>query len=255
MSAKLNYLILGISLAVGVVLRTFMLLFTVETNSGFIKQAYITPALLIIVFIVIAAALVFVTSLNHKKRILKQETIPLAKAITGLLLAVAIFYEAFLSNLLEYATPTQSLFHRVSAILSVAAFIYIAVCYFTKKEYPKIIAAVPILFWITRVITVFTEFATLATVSDTVIETATMCLCLFVFLNSAKVECKIEIKRMNLARAVAALCGYVGLVSSLPRIICAVITPEAFGYFSNIPPFTSLAAALFAINFALQIEE
>ena len=252
MGAKLNYIILGVSLAVGVVLRTFMLLFMIEPHSGFIKHQYITPAVLVIVFIIIAAALVFFTALNHKGN-LKFSALPLVKAISGIIMALAIFYEAFASSLLKYATPTQNLLHKAAAVLSVAAFLYMAYCYFAKINCKKPVVVAPIVFWITRVITVFTEFASLATVSDSVIETATMCLCLIVFLNSAKQECELEIKA-GLNRAVALLCGFTGLVSALPRIICSIITPTAFGYFSNIPPFTSLAAAIFAVVFALSIQ-
>ena len=202
----------------------------------------------------VAAGLVFVTSLNHKKQIVRIDCLPLVKAITGLLMACAIAYEAFASSLLKYATPTQSLLHRFAAALSVSAFIYMAFCCFTKKSFPKIITAVPLLFWLTRVITVFTEFAALATVTDTVIETITMCLCLFVFLDDAKLECDLKVRSKKLTRAIALLCSYAGLISALPRIVCAFAVPEAFGYFANIPPFTSLAAAVYAAVLALTLK-
>lgn len=255
LGTKLNYIILCGSLAVGAVLRVFMLLFTVNHSSGFIAHEYITPAILMIAVMVIAALLVFVSALTQKQKALKFNFMPLVGAVISILMAVAIFCEIFASSLLKYAPPTQSILHKASGVLAVLALLYMAACYFIKRDYPKVITVFPIVFWITRVITVFTEFAALATVSDMVLETVSMCLCLFVFMDYGKLMCGLEVKSKKLTRAVATLCGYVCLLSSLPRIICALALPEAFSYFANIPPFTTLAAALFAVNFALQIEE
>ncbi len=255
MGTKLNYLILCGSLAVGAVLRVFMLLFTVNHGSGFIAHEYITPAILMIAVMVIAAVLVFVSALTQKQKALNLSFMPLVGAVVSILMAVAIFCEIFASSLLKYAPPTQSILHKASGVLAVLALLYMAACYFIKKDYPKVITVFPIAFWITRVITVFTEFAALATVSDMVLETLAMCLCLFVFMDYGKLQCGLTVKSKRLTRAVALLCGYICLVSSLPRIICAAFAPSAFTYFANIPPYTTLAAALFAISFALQTEE
>ena len=253
MGAKLNYIIFGTSLVLGVVLRVCMLLFTVETSSGFIEHDHMTAAVLIILLMLVAAILVFVSATGWKKAC-GIRFAPLLTSVTNIALAVAIFYEVLISSLLSYAPPVQSIMHKASGVLAAAALLYMAVCYFIRLEYPKIITIFPIVFWITRVITVFSEFAALATVSDTVIETAAMCLCLFVFMDSGKLECGLSVKSTRLTRAVSALCGYVCLISSLPRIIVLFTAPAAFTYFSNIPPYTTLAAGLVSIAFALRTE-
>ena len=254
MGAKLSGIIFATSLAVGVVLRVFMLLFTVNPVSGFIEHEYLTSAVLMIIFMIVAAALIFVSAYCGKIKNPLGRYMPLIGAIVNIVLAVAIFYEVFISKLLEYAAGMQKLMHMATGTLSVLALLYMAVCYFTKTDYPKILSALPILFWITRVITAFSEFAALATVSDIIIETAAMCLCLFVFMDNSKLLVGISVKNKKVTRAVAAICGYTCLVSSLPRIICMIAKPSAFDYFANIPSFTTLAAAFFAVYVALSIK-
>ena len=254
MGAKLSGIIFATSLAVGVVLRVFMLLFTVNPVSGFIEHEYLTSAVLMMIFMTVAAALIFVSAYSGKIKLPFERFMPLIGAIVNIAFALAVFYEVFISKLLEYAGATQKLFHMATGTLTVLALLYMAVCYFTKTDYPKILTAFPVLFWITRVITAFSEFASLATVSDTVIETTAMCLCLFVFMDNSKMAVGISVKNKRLTRAVAALCGYTCLVSSLPRIICMIAKPSAFGYFANIPCTTALAAAFFAVYVALSIK-
>ncbi len=252
MSQKLNLIIFAFSVLIGVALRTFMLLFTVEYDSGFIKSQYTVLVIFMAILLLIAATLIFFSSYYQKKRNLK---LPVSNTViygvAEALMAVAIIYEAFFSPLLSYISGVQFTLHKVAALISAAALIYMCVCRFTKSEFPKIITIIPVLFWITRVITVFTEFAILATVTDTVLETISMCLALLVFLNFSKQQCGIEVKNERLNFAVSMLCGYFCALSSIPRFICAIISPNAFGYFSNIPALTTFAAALFVTAVAL----
>lgn len=254
MGAKLSGIIFGCSIAVGVALRVVMLMFAVNPVSGFIEHEYLTTTVLMIIFMSVAAVLVFVSAFSGQIKLLNDKLMSLIGAVVNIVLAVAVFYEVFISKLLEYALPTQKLLHTVAGILAVLALLYMAVCYFTKTDYPKIITAIPIIFWITRVITIFSEFAALATVSDIIIETVAMCLCLFSFMDYGKLACGISVKNVRLTRAVAALCGYTCLLGSLPRIICIIAKPTAFEYFANIPSLTTLAAAIFAVHFALNIK-
>ncbi|MBO5852478.1 MAG: hypothetical protein J6Q74_01550 [Clostridia bacterium] len=232
-----------------------MLLFTVEESSGFIKHEYAPSAALIIAFLLIAAALVVYSATVNKGIGYKVGVSPYIFGVVEVITAIAIFYEAFLSSLLDYATPLQMAFNKATALLSIISLLYIAYCTVKGVNAIKIVVVMPIIFWITRVITIFTEFASLASVTDTLIETASMCLCLGVFLDFAKSECQMPIKNIKISRAVAALCGYVCAVGSVPRFICGVINPSGFEYFANIPALTSFAAALFSICFALKLKE
>lgn len=255
MSQKLNFLVFAFSVLIGVTLRTFMLAFTVEYKSGFIKSQYTFLVVFMTILMLIAAALVFFCSYYQKRKNLK---LPVSSnVISGVaeaVMAVAILYEAFFSSILSYISGIQFTLHKVASLVSAAALIYMCVCRFTKNQFPKIITLIPVVFWIIRVITVFTEFATLATVTDTVFETVSMCLALVAFLNFSKQQCGIEVKSEKLNFAIYMLCGYFCALSSIPRFICYLISPNAFGYFSNIPAFTTFAAGIFVTVVALNKE-
>lgn len=256
MLSKINFFICGITVVVGIVLRTLMLTFTIDRNNGFIKNEYMTLAIAIIALLVVSAALIFFVSFYNKQKfklVFKYNF--LIFGVAEVLMAVAVINEAFFSPLLSYATSFQSIIHKVMALLTAFSFAYTVYCKVTKCEYPKIITIAPIAFFISRVIIVFSEFASLATVSDTIIETAAMCLALITLLNYSKFSCEIPIKNMRLCKAVAALCSFVCAVGSVPRIICQILDPKNFQYFSNTPVLTIFAASLFAAAFALKCEE
>lgn len=255
MSQKLDFIIFGISVIIGIILRSFMLIFTVDYNNGFIKSQYTSLVIVMAVLLLVAAALVFFSFFYQKKSILKlKKPNKLVLGISEGLMAAAIISEAFVSPLLNYITGFQLVIHKIASLISAAALIYMCACRFTKMEYPKIITIAPVLFWLTRVITVFTEFATLATITDTVLETISMCLALVVFLSFSKQQCGVEIKSQQLSLATTMLCGYFCALSSVPRLICALIIPNAFGYFSNIPALTTFATAIFVTMIALNKE-
>lgn len=256
MTAKLKYIVFTASVLIGVVLRTLMLAFTVEQNSGFIKNQYLTTASIITTVLLLAAALVFfVFLLKNQSGTNKLKISNEFLGLVYLLMASAIFFEAFFSSLLSYATLIQVIAHKASALLSAAALLYMAACRILKIDFPKIITLLPVVFWITRVITVFSEFATLAAVSDSWIETVSMCLCLVVFLNFSKTECSVQIKNRTLMTSVSAVCAYFCVIGSVPRFILMVFMPSGFAYFQNIPALTSMAAAVFAASFALSKHE
>ena len=120
MGVKLSGIIFATSLAVGVVLRVFMLLFTVNPVSGFIEHEYLTSAVLMMIFMIVAAALIFVSAYCGKIKNPFDRYMPLIGAIVNIVLAVAIFYEVFISKLLEYAAGMQKLMHICLGVVSVA---------------------------------------------------------------------------------------------------------------------------------------
>lgn len=256
MAAKFYLIVLGLAAAVGVTLRSLMLFCTIDHTSGFIKTEYLPLAVIIIVLMIVAAALVFLIPLLSKtKANLNPKTATLVYIVCEVVMAISVLYEAFFSSILNYASSLQIVMHKAAAVGTAIALLYAAFCKFKNINYSKLINIVPVAFFISRIIIVFSEFATLATVSDTIIETAAMCLALVTFLNFAKQGCNIELKYPNLCRSVAVLSAYVCLVASLPRVFYFFTHPQGLAYFSNIPSFTILAAAIFSIGVALKFEE
>lgn len=256
MSVKLNLIACCIAAAAGVTLRSLMLFYTIDHSSGFIKNEYFSLALIIIALMLVAAVLVFFIGLFGKQKTeFSPQTATLIYSICEIVMAVAILNEAFFSSLLNYATTLQILMHKAAAVGSAVALLYAAFYKLTRREYSKVLTVVPITFFVSRIIIVFSEFASLATVSDTIIETAAMCLALITVLNFAKFNCGIELKSIKLCKAVAMLSFYVCLVGSLPRIIYLIANMGGLSYFANIPAFTIFAAAIFSAGAVLKFDE
>ena len=91
MSQKHGFIIFGISVTIGVILRSFMLIFTIDHNNGFIKNQYIPLIIVMVVLLLVAAALVFFVFFYQKKNILKlKKPNRFVFAISEALMAAAI---------------------------------------------------------------------------------------------------------------------------------------------------------------------
>lgn len=254
MTLKLNCLIFSLTALATVALRSLMLLFTIDPVSGFVRTEYALPNLFITIGLVAACLIVFVTAMllgTKQTEEIKLNNIPMLVACVSM--AVAMIYETFFSSLLEGANLIQSMLHYALTAGSAAVLIIAAVMKFLKLEYPKILTLIPVIYWILRLIIVFTSFSKISAISDTIIETATMCLTLITFLAFSKIECDQPIKRYKLYFATALLCGIVSIMSSVPRIIAFFGSAAHPQHLNTTPVFTGLAVAFFSISFAYSL--
>lgn len=276
MTVKLNCIIFAISALVGIAMRSLMVFFTIDPASGFVMQEYFLPNLFITILLGIACIAGFATALLIKTHIpleVKLNNLPLSLSLTWV--ALGIGYETFFSDILINVSGFQIAVHSVLTLLSIAALVFIAVCKLTNMPYQPIISLVPVAFWVMRLIIVFTGFSTISTISDTIIETATMCLTLAVFLFYAKIECYQSTKNYKLFFATALACSTVSLVASVPRAIilipakiCEALLklfpdaafPNTLGQFaeqnlhpSAVPCTTGIFVAIFSTIFAYSL--
>ncbi len=254
MSPKLNYIIFSLAALTGIAIRTVMLLFTVDQVSGFIKVEYSAAATGIILFLVAAAAIIFFSSAAMKTN---TEAAPHIEGklfgVVCILMAAAMVYETFFSELLSYASSFQVALQYAFTAAAAISLCYIAFCKLTSREFPLIISIAPVFFWAMRLIMIFTEFSTISTISDTVIETAGMCLSLSTFVFYAKIECSQPTKYYRLFFAVALTNAYVCAIASLPRIITNILSFEQAIHLNTVPTTTALAAGVFSVVFAYRL--
>lgn len=249
MTYRLNYLIFALACAAGICMRTVMLLFTIEEKSGFIISEYAVWAIVFLVFLVLAAAIIFCFSLIEKPKnngICEKQSVLFP--ISCVAVSVSIIYETFFSGIMSGAVLYQTLIHSILAIISAVALLLIAYCGFMKLTFPPIISVLPIFFWIMRLVIIFSSFSTISVISHTIIETAAMCLTLITFIIYAKIESGyLEKERHLLAFATVLVNAYVCLISSVPRIICDIASFEQAVHLHPVPSLTSLSAAFFSI--------
>lgn len=254
MTTKLNYLIFSLAALSGIAVRTVMLIFTVDSVSGFIKSEYSVAVIGIIAFLIAAAVVIFLSCSVMKT---KKDTTPHINGkpfgIACILMAVAMIYETFFSRLLSYAPVFQVSLQYAFTAASAAALFYIAFCKLTDREFPKIISIAPVFFWAMRLIMIFTEFSTISTISDTVIETAGMCLSLITFLSYAKIECFQPTKHYRFFFGAALTNAYICAIGSIPRIIADVFSFGQSTHLSTVPTTTALAAGIFSLIFAYRL--
>lgn len=249
MTLRLNTVIFCLAAITGIAVRTVMLLFTVENSSGFIKADYFFYAVGIIAFLIVSAVIIFTSAMLVKA---KNTTPPAGSnklfAAACAIAAVAFAYETFFSPLLENAKTSQQALHYVITLAAVISLFYTAFCKFTSREFPAIISIIPVIYWIMRLIIIFSEFSTISTISDTVLEIAAMCLSLITFLFYAKIEAEQPLKNYKLIFAISLLSGYVCIISSIPRIFTDTLSQSI--HLNTIPAFTGIASAAFCVIFA-----
>ncbi len=251
MTVKLNCLIYGLCIITGTAIRSIMLLYTIDPVSGFIKNEYALYSALMIVFLVAAAVIVFLSAnLLKTNNELTPRINGIPFSIVCIIMAAAIIYETFFSQLLDRASLFQTLPQHLFAAASAVSLLFIAFCKLTKRDFNPIFSVAPVIFWIMRLIIIFTEFSTISTISDTVIETAGMCLALLTFLFYSKIECEMQSKNHRLFLATAMLSGYVSAVSAVPRIVADVMSVGQAVHLNTVPTFTALATAVFSTVFA-----
>ncbi len=256
MTARFNYLIFALATIAGVSIRTVMLLFTVDNKSGFIIPEYTVWAVVLIVFLLVSAGVVFFFSMMSSRAGIENDLtdrvfLPLASS----LVAAAIIYETYFSPLLKGGISYQVFIHSTLALLSALALLIIALCGIRGMAFPPIIAAVPVFYWLIRLIIIFSSFSTISVISDTLIETAAMCLTLVSFIIYSKLEGGALIKkRYPLYFATVMLTANVCFISSVPRLICEASSVGQAVHLNTIPATTSLAVAVFLIIVSTKIK-
>ena len=254
MTLRFNAIIFTVATLSGISLRTVMLLFTLDPVSGFIKQQYTLPAVILIAFLIAAAFIVYIFSF-----FLKQGYIADVKSgstgfsAASIIMGIAIIYETFFSSLLDGFGGLKTLHYIFSAVAAISL-IALGVLGLLKKEFPALLSLAPIVFWLTRLIIIFSNFSTISTISDTLIETACLCLCLITFLNYSKLTCGyIGKNKTSGVFALSLLTAYACFIASVPRIIISLLAHGEAVHVNTIPAFSGLAAAIYCMLFAYSI--
>lgn len=255
MSCRLNSIIFTASVILAVGIRSIMLLFTIEPKTGFVRPEQSAFAAILSAILIVGAVAVFVLGLLTKPQ--KTRTAyggGIFFPVTGFLLSIAMLYETFLSELLVSVHPMQKILQFIFALLAAGALCFISVGKFKGEFCNPFIAIVPIFFWLMRLVIIFSGFSTISTISDTVIETAGLCLALITFLFFAKVESgHMKREKYNIAFAISLLNAYIYFVASVPRILCELVAFKQAIHLNTIPVLTGLATALFCTFFAYRM--
>ncbi len=255
MTSRFNYVLFGVACLSGIAFRTVMLLFLIDPSSGFIHYDYSSYSLGLVIPMIAAGAVIFgLTLFSKKNKDRSPSLLSIPFFVACVILAIAIGYETFFSPLLSKSNLVQTIIQYLFTTGSIVSLLLFAVFGYLKKPYPGVLTLLPICCFTMRLIIVFTDFSTISTISETVIETIAMCLTLVTVLFFSKIVCEqIKPNKYVLVASTALLNAYVCAVGSIPRIIADIFSLQQPIHMNLIPSFTGLAIAIFSAAFGFTV--
>lgn len=251
---KLNKILLLFLLALpsSVALRFLQLYFTIDAKTGFYlnESGNYGPILLILIllftlFVGVFGYLVFVQPNNTPKP-------NIYTSISAAFLSFAIIGDVVLKNSSVTTPVWQTNLLRLFGVAAVIYFIIFSVELFKEFQIPKIINAIPVIYFIVKIICDFTAISKLAMISDNVLLVITYCLTLLFFLNFAKLYNNIEnektFKRLLSYGLTASLLCF---VVSIPNILINIITKMSYLHTSMYTNISVLFVGVFILSFLL----
>ncbi len=215
-----NMILLGICLPICLMLRVLQLIFTIDNNTGFIKQQFFgisTIITLIILAGIISVGLIGFATDNIKAQ--KKDKNPLL-ALSSLLAGGMFFYNTVAS----LATFKTSAWYDMLAIflglITAAIFVAFGLKNIYDYSFPNVLLIVPACYYILRLITIFISTSTLALVTKNIFFIfANSSLLLFLF-EFSKIENNIDQKpKYKKLFAIGIITIMLCFTESLPKFI------------------------------------
>lgn len=254
MKVKLTYLYFALTSLATVAFRLFLLLFSIDSTSGFLKEGYWGISIFMLILIFLALAFVFILSLRTKDIIFLKPTSPSNYSkIVSFLFAVSILFEIMLSPL---ASLLPDLLRFADLVLGALAFLAILLSAFYKElnfKYNPIFSVVILVFFIVRLISVFTVFSAFSMIIDIVFELAALCGMLVGFLCYSKCE-NFELKKnkRQLYFATTLFSSALGITASLPKVLLNLTGNADYIHINGVPMYSVFFASIFLLLYAIE---
>lgn len=239
-----------IVMPLSILLRTFQLFFTVETNTGFFKSEYKTAGFYLLVLIIAAlACLAIICFTGHRNPEHPPKINPLI-SFASIIAVLGIATGAYDTRLTGVTMPWQSALLTVSGILAAVYFLLYAVSGFINLKLSPLLSVLPSVYFIMKIICSFTAISSLALISDNILILSALCVMLLFFLSFGKLYNGIDTER-NFRKLMAS-----GLVSSalcftqgIPHIIINFVTDNGYLHTSNAANFSMICFGIFIAVF------
>ena len=203
-----------------VILRVIQITLITEAQTGFFLKGYELIGNIVTVAIFLFAAVTVIYTALYKEKEAKQISVSKPFAVLHFLLAAAIIYESLFAQISDVVHTWQILLQIIFGIISALVFAARGYYAFTGKKIAPITSVAHIIFWLIRVIIVFSSYISVSTIAENIFELAALCTALVFFLNFAAFENEIDnsrIERRLLPSATAAV--IMGAVYSASQII------------------------------------
>jgi len=251
MKHRYSLLLLLVVLPICILLRTIQIAFTIDGTTGFIKQQYSAISVMITVIICAAAAsvgLLAVTIGQTKPNSKKQ--LPVVSVASALASGMFI-YQAVSGTALVVSAAWYDVLLLILTLAS--AFVFLA--YGLKNIYnynmPSILLAIPVVYYIVKLISVFITTAKLALVTENIFLIFTNSVLLWFMLEFASFENKIgdieqkPNKLFSSGLVAVVLCG----VTSLPKLILSLSGQKSLSSGDIAEVLLSLSMGIFILAY------
>ncbi len=219
-------MLLGITLPICVLLRTIQMCFIIDEKTGFVKQQYTGISLAITIVICAAAVSVGLLAATlegtkHEKKELRP-----SMAIASLLASGMFIYVTVAEFSQQSSTAWYNTLLVFFAVASAAVFVAYGLRNINPYKMPTIILVVPVLYYITRLISVFVSTSSLALTTENVLLIFTSSVLLWFMFEFASFENEIgEIEKRPKKLFASGLVAVIFCaVTSIPKFIYAFIS-------------------------------
>lgn len=242
----------ALALPISITMRLVQLFGTVEGNTGFFKQELAGFGNAITVIILCFAAVgVFFGFISHRAPESAPERSPIIAAIS-ICFAAATFYELATIKTAAFAGVWQVPFLKVLSVLAIVFFVVYALSLVSDIKIPRGLFAIPVLYFIAKIMCDFTSIASLALISDNVLYLASLCSSLVFFLQFFKLYANLDKERnfrKLLASGIAA--SIFCLTQSVSYVVYNMMNNVGYSHLSAAANYSLLATGLFIVIFVL----
>ncbi len=249
MKNKHTLAFLIVSLLFCITIRTFELIYMVDSQTGFFRPEFRAIGIGAMVVILATVAVVSAFSAAAFRTPRQSPEINLPMSLASIALSVLTVYSlAFLPNFIQNS-PFQKKTTMLFGILFALFFLIYSFKSIKNFKIPSIAYAVPVIFWIFKLMGIFTEISAISLITENVFNVLSGCAILVFMLEFSRFECfgKKDHNPTLLASGIAAsmLC----ILASVPPLCAAVVLGVDNIHENNVNIFTLLFTALFIMVF------
>lgn len=241
-----------VSAVCAVFLRVLQITQMTESETGFFIKNFETMGNAVTIGIFVIAAVCVIYSSVYKGREIGVITVTKPFGVIHFFLAAAIIYESLFSQVSGAIHTWQILLQVIFGLLSALVFAYRGYFAFTGAKVMPITSVAHVLFWIIRVIIVFSSYISVSTIAENAFEMAALCTALVFFLNAAAYENEIDpvrIKKRVFPSATAAF--IMGTVYSASQLVVILSGKQDALHTHNATLFTNLVLVIYVLYYMI----
>lgn len=194
---KINKIItfFGLSVILAAILRFFQIKYTIEFATGFFIGNYEGFGYFMLLAIFLAALLCGIFAFTYYKNPDKTPVKSIVLGVASFLPAVTVVLENFGNQSNFIVNPIQDILLKIAAVLTSLFFVAFGVGKFIDFKFPDLVAIVPAIYFIIKMVVDFAKISSLAIISDYILSIAAYCVILLFFIAFAKLYNNINDER------------------------------------------------------------